>query len=301
MEQARKSHLILDSFWIKIIAMITMTFDHVGAVMTASGFKENWFVILITIFRYIGRLALPLYCFMIAEGMKHTKKPGMYFLRLGVMAVIISIALYVIVSPLGMASLRLQGNIFIDLLLGAVMIYCLTNKRWYIKIIALLPLAFSILSFIVKGYENGGNGFVYFLPFFLRMQYDWYSILMIVLFYFAYSLSRIFIEQHAKQVGLEPDVFVGTNFERNTINVISLGVIVFMTLIFFGSSFIIPDDFIYWTPDIQNFAMVAGAFLLLYNGRRGYNAKWFQYGSYLYYPLHILVIYGIAMLINLFA
>ena len=298
MEQAHKTHLILNSFWIKIIAMITMTFDHVGAVMLASGFRETWFVVLYTIFRFIGRLALPLYCFMIAEGAIHSKKPGFYFLRLSIMAVVIAIALMVGVYALGMDYLRLQGNIFIDLLLGAVAVYCLMNKRWYIKILAILPLAFTIGAFFAKGYENSGSGLVHIVPFFIRPQYDWYSYLMIVLFFLAYPLADLFLQNHSKQTGLDIEVLRGTDLERNAINIISVGLLIFATLLFFLSTFVIPGDYVYWTPDMQNFAMVAGAFLLLYNGRRGYNAKWFQYGSYLYYPLHIAIIYGIATLIE---
>ena len=52
-----------------------------------------------------------------------------------------------------------------------------------------------------------------------------------------------------------------------------------------------------WVLDIQLFAIVAGAFILLYNGYRGYNKKWFQYGSYLYYPLHMAILYLIFSLL----
>lgn len=38
--------------------------------------------------RVIGRLAFPIYCFLITEGIAHTGSPGRYFLRLGIMAVI---------------------------------------------------------------------------------------------------------------------------------------------------------------------------------------------------------------------
>jgi len=44
--------------------------------------------------------------------------------------------------------------------------------------------------------------------------------------------------------------------------------------------------------------MISGALILLYNGRRGYNAKWFQYGSYLYYPLHIVALIVIFIISN---
>ena len=55
---------------------------------------------------------------------------------------------------------------------------------------------------------------------------------------------------------------------------------------------------IFWDASIQLYALISGAFILLYNGQRGYNAKWFQYGSYIFYPLHLLIIIGIFLIIN---
>ena len=49
--------------------------------------------------------------------------------------------------------------------------------------------------------------------------------------------------------------------------------------------------------DLQLFAILAGVFILLYSGLRGYNKKWFQYGSYIYYLLHMLIIGVIFYLI----
>ena len=69
------------------------------------------------------------------------------------------------------------------------------------------------------------------------------------------------------------------------------------TIVYLVVSLLIPQDWVYWVPGIQNAAMIAGAFILLYSGKRGYNAKWFQYGSYLYYPIHLLVVFGIGMLL----
>ena len=87
--------------------------------------------------------------------------------------------------------------------------------------------------------------------------------------------------------------------ERNAINLISFGMLMVSSILYFLSSFIIPQDYVFWKAGIQLFAIVSGAFLLLYNGKRGYNAKWFQYGSYLYYPIHLGIIFLIGMLITL--
>ena len=48
---------------------------------------------------------------------------------------------------------------------------------------------------------------------------------------------------------------------------------------------------------IQSYCVLAAVPIACYNGKRGYNAKWFQYGSYAYYPLHLALVFGITILI----
>lgn len=57
---------------LKIIAMVTMTCDHVGLQM----FPQLLWL------RIIGRLAMPIYAYMIAEGCRHTRNRKKYLLRL---------------------------------------------------------------------------------------------------------------------------------------------------------------------------------------------------------------------------
>ena len=77
-----KKLLKLNSFWLRIIALLTMTIDHIGACLDFRVFF---------IFRLIGRIALPLFVFMIVEGVLHTKNFKKYALRLGIMAALISL------------------------------------------------------------------------------------------------------------------------------------------------------------------------------------------------------------------
>ena len=123
-----KKWTFLSGFWLKIIAFIFMTIDHVGWAL-AEFVGDNFF--LVEPFRYIGRLALPLFCFLIVEGVMHTKHFGKYALRLGIMATLISIGLVVVeYIPLFQGySLWTLGNIFIDLLLGALTVYLLKRKE----------------------------------------------------------------------------------------------------------------------------------------------------------------------------
>ena len=56
---------------LKIIACVTMLIDHIGYILLPE----------VEVLRYIGRIAMPLFAFMIAEGCRHTKNRVRYFLR----------------------------------------------------------------------------------------------------------------------------------------------------------------------------------------------------------------------------
>jgi hypothetical protein len=73
--------LRMSSFAIKILAMLTMLIDHIGV-----AFDMPSPVYLAC--RIIGRLAMPLFCFMIAEGLFHTKDARRYLLRLAIFALV---------------------------------------------------------------------------------------------------------------------------------------------------------------------------------------------------------------------
>lgn len=76
----------LDSFWLKVIAIISMTVDHIGYVF----FPQ------MQIFRIIGRIALPIFAFLIAEGYSHTKNVRKYELRLFLFALISALPFYLV-------------------------------------------------------------------------------------------------------------------------------------------------------------------------------------------------------------
>ena len=296
MENEKKTPLIFSSFVIKIIALATMTIDHIGWLLSDQIGSNYWLTITC---RLIGRIALPLFCFMIAEGVIHSKKISNYFLRLGIMATAISIALAFAVYVLHMNSMWYEGNIFIDLLLGAIAVYALRRKEWYFKILAAVPLIIGVLAFIVMGMEVSNNMLIHWFPFFLRPQYQFLSIGLIILYYVAHIFKDLFIKQYSQNSGIPVESLRGTTTEQFAYNLFAFGMTTFAIIGFYLLTFVLPESFVYWQPEMQNAALIAGALLLLYNGKRGYNAKWFQYGSYLYYPLHLLIIFGIGTLITL--
>ena len=296
MDNTRKFPLILSNFWLKVIALLTMTIDHLGFLLPR--FNPE----LANVFRYIGRLALPLFCFMIVEGAIHTKNFKKYALRLGVMASLISLGiLFSDIIPFfrdNGFSMRNEGVIFIDLLLGATAAFCLRQKKWYIKALSILPLLYSVASFIATALESCGcHGHILWFPFFMRTQYGWYAVLMCILFYFAAPLANIFISYLSNTTGIDKENYKGSNIERNANNIISVLMLAAATLLLYGCGELMPVKYVFWVQNLQLFAIVSGAFILLYNGYRGYNKKWFQYGSYLYYPLHMAILYLIFSLI----
>ncbi|MCX5774919.1 MAG: TraX family protein, partial [Firmicutes bacterium] len=132
----KNRRLIFSSFSLKLIALITMTIDHVGAIILYNVGYANTFIYILL--RFIGRFAFPLFAFMIVEGVLHTKKPWGYFLRLALSA--FSIGLILFLANLFLGEQVVSGNIFVDLLGGGLAVYFLRLKGEK-KLLALLPTA----------------------------------------------------------------------------------------------------------------------------------------------------------------
>lgn len=72
----------MNGLTLKLIAIITMLIDHATAVLVPEGTIYYW------IGRSIGRLAFPIFCFLLVEGLLHTSNVKKYLLRLGAFAFI---------------------------------------------------------------------------------------------------------------------------------------------------------------------------------------------------------------------
>lgn len=68
----------MTSFSLKLLALITMIIDHIGSVFFPDIF----------LFRFIGRLAFPIYAFLISQGLKHTHNIKKYLKNLFILAFI---------------------------------------------------------------------------------------------------------------------------------------------------------------------------------------------------------------------
>jgi hypothetical protein len=84
---------------LKLIAIVTMFIDHFGAVVVGQGLLAlpsvrtnselyHQIYLFYRILRYIGRLAFPIFCFLLVEGFLHTRSKEKYLLRLGLFTLI---------------------------------------------------------------------------------------------------------------------------------------------------------------------------------------------------------------------
>lgn len=69
----------LSNFSLKIIALVTMTIDHIGLFFA---FPYS------SLFRIIGRISFPIFVFLLVEGFYHTKDRRKYFFRLFLFALL---------------------------------------------------------------------------------------------------------------------------------------------------------------------------------------------------------------------
>ena len=134
----------LDSFQLKCIAIVSMALDHTGAVLYPS---QIWL-------RCLGRIAFPIFCFLIVQGFFHTHDVRRYMGRLGVFALIseISYDLAFRGVPLEYA----HQNVFFTLLIGIGMMVLLErNREWPVKAVILL-LAMWLAVLIRSDYNFRG-------------------------------------------------------------------------------------------------------------------------------------------------
>ena len=66
----------ITSYQLKWIAIVTMVIDHMGAILYPTEM----------VFRYIGRISFPIFCFLLVEGFCHTHDIFGYMARLGAFA-----------------------------------------------------------------------------------------------------------------------------------------------------------------------------------------------------------------------
>lgn len=120
---------------LKLLALITMTCDHVGLVLLPQD----------PILRLIGRLAFPIYAYMIGEGCRHTRDLGRYFRTM---------ALFALVCQAGsfLATGSLYQSVLVSFTLAIGLIWLLSEaKRPLLANIFLFSLGAGAVFFLCHG------------------------------------------------------------------------------------------------------------------------------------------------------
>lgn len=211
---------------LKLIALITMTVDHIGMLLLPQ----------ITVLRIIGRIAMPLYAYMIAQGCRYTHDRRRYFLRLAGLALVCQIVYY-------FADRSLYQCILVTFSMSVLCIRAVDTARrkggafWMLAAAALLGAwaVCELLPVIISGFG---------------VDYGFFGVLLpVILYYFG-------------KKGIAPGMLLLC---------LSIG-------------------------DLQWWALAAVPLMLLYNGQRGSRSLGWIF--YLYYPLHLAVLYGVALLLQ---
>lgn len=242
---------------LKIVAMVAMLIDHIGAVifarmLMATGLNEmdttNTDLVVewisqnadvygaYTICRMIGRIAFPIFCFLLIEGFRHTRDAKKYAVRLFAFAFVSEIPF-----DLAFSSKVLEfghQNVFFTLAIGLVTImgYKKIEEREFQNRFT------QILVQILVGLAGAFAAQV------LHTDYGMLGVLVVVMFYV---------------------------LRDNRFYQIAAGIVLFI------------ENMTAW------FAFLP---ILAYNGKRGLNVKWV---FYVFYPAHLLILYGICCLMGI--
>ena len=132
----------LDTDFLKLIAIISMTIDHVGGNL----FPQY------PVFRWIGRLAFPIFAYCLTVGLLYTHDIKKYLLRLGAFA-LISQPFYIFAShPWDWRTEWMNMNIFFTLLVSLLAMWGLHTKKWW-----LFTAMFLLASLVNFDYSGRGR------------------------------------------------------------------------------------------------------------------------------------------------
>jgi hypothetical protein len=269
------------AYQLKWIALITMTIDHFGVLVLYPYTNNNVIDTLYIFSRLIGRIAFPLFAFMIAEGIYRTKHRYLYWLKLFAMALLIGISMFVL-EQININALA--GNIFVDLSLAALAMILLKEKSWLLKPLGLFPIAYVIWT----SFESN-------IPSYFTADYGLYGLIMMLIFFFTYS----------KVIQKKLTILIPWNKHTENNYVIASVALIMMHVVWYIIELLVNQgmpnggllaNYLARFVGAQTYAVVASYFIYFYRGDKGNPPTWFQSFSYAYYPLHFIALYGVYLL-----
>lgn len=203
---------------------------------------------------FVGRMAFPIFAFQIVEGFTHTSNFKNYASRLFIFAIISEIPFNLFYS--GSIIYPFHQNVLFTLLLGLLSIKSLDMyiKEKTSKNLTLTMFALLGISLIAT------MGFT---------DYGLMGVLTVVVFYLFKDLAYGWLFQLISLCFLNIYLFNG----------------MYIPIEIFGRIF----EF-----QTQGFAIFALIPIYLYNGKKGKGGYRFKYGMYIFYPLHMLILYLIV-------
>lgn len=200
---------------------------------------------------YIGRIAFPIFAFQIVEGFVHTSNFKKYATRLLIFALISEIPFNLFYSSRFFNPFH--QNVMFTLLLGLLAIKVIDKMR---KDKKGKTIALSIVWLILIAIASV-LGFV---------DYGINGVLMILVFYLFRDFPFAWLLQLVGMVLINIVFFEGEMIPFEL----------------FGKNFEIPT---------QSFAVLSLIPIWCYGGKKGKPNKIIQYGSYAFYPVHMLILY----------
>ena len=179
---------VLSGSALKILAIVTMLIDHIGAVILENGFihayqmnlpqalsYENTLLLwkIDWVLRKIGRIAFPIFCFLLVEGFIHTSNRKKYALRLALFALLSEIPFDLCFR--GKFLEFSYQNVMITLLVGFLAITAMDEARKRVPALALVAAAAGLL-----------------LGYLLKTDYSYRGVILIILLYLfqSYPLEK---------------------------------------------------------------------------------------------------------------
>ncbi len=247
----------MSTFVLKLIAIITMLIDHVTSVFVP---PDTWFYIA---GRLIGRLAFPIFAFLLVEGFFHTSNIKKYLTRLGIFALISEI-------PFDLAFYnsmygRAGGNIRID-----------------------LPNMFKdgqVFDTVIRRFMGHQN---IFFTLFLGLSAIW--VMSMVERKYKGNMLKVNLLNAAVTIGFcFAAALLNTDYE-----VIGILFIVAFYL-FRGSKLLLFISMIILSGNIiQGVCALSIVPIAFYNGQKGKSIKYFFYA---FYPVHLFLLYLLLLVI----
>ena len=189
---------------LKVIAMISLVIDHVAHYLMEHG------TVLYETMRYVGRIAFPVFAFLIAEGFIHTRSRYRYFFTLLGFAVISEIPWYLLNGADG------THNVMFTLALGVATLMVLENLLqrsmvlgflWTLGMAGLASwlgvdyewrgILVIVIFYLFNGYNDSfpySRGMQFFCTFTLMMHYGVIGTVMACIFLYLYNGKRGFIQ-----------------------------------------------------------------------------------------------------------